>query len=728
MYSIIVFSLLIAAVDAFPASSPQINTAAWSARKSLLTVQGKKWQQGSVVELSDDASGTVLDTVTADKKGRWKLVIANLSSVPCRVHAESGEAIAEKDVKNAPYPCTVQINIATWNARRSLLNVQGKNWEQGTVVVLSDSETGAVLDSVTPDRKGKWKFTISDPSSVPCRVRAESGEAIAEQDVKNAPSTCSAQPPPPQTSTKVFAFNDLGMHCYDKDFSIFAILPLFNVLHAQVVQPGSAGSNPRILDNTQAGVKYSAIADTSGSINTTSRNKTNFWDYVLPLFGVSPPVDEGLLGATMPGPQNTPQTLGMFNAQTKWFAATGIPITSQDDNFQLNSYPLMSVQAFNISSAPISQPINVVIPVSDEMHCSTCHATNGDAAESVTAARYSIAAWSANADPELQYRENILILHDAVNGGNLASSTPVLCSSCHYSPALDLSGAGPQGSQAGRMFFSRAIHSRHGRTLSGNLPDATNPAIIPDAGISTCYYCHPGSVTQCLRGAMGSAGIICQNCHGGLIAIAGVFPLAGNGTRIPWVNEPKCQSCHTGDAVDHQGNSIRLLQAYDPADPAATPTPATNKRFAEQDNTLFKDSVGHGGMACEACHNGPHAIWPVGNPQANDNVAAVQLQGHAGTIIECTTCHADSLQLTVNGPHGMHNVNDSRWNENHRSFYRQNSAACEACHGLALEGTVLSRAAADRQLVGDDNRNVLVTKGTQVSCTLCHENPLNGGD
>ncbi len=60
--------------------------------------------------------------------------------------------------------------------------------------------------------------------------------------------------------------------------------------------------------------------------------------------------------------------------------------------------------------------------------------------------------------------------------------------------------------------------------------------------------------------------------------------------------------------------------------------------------------------------------------------------------------------------------------------YRGHSGmACEACHGLALEGTVLSRAAADRTLFGDDNRTVSVPKGAQVSCTLCHENPLTGG-
>jgi hypothetical protein len=69
-------------------------------------------------------------------------------------------------------------------------------------------------------------------------------------------------------------------------------------------------------------------------------------------------------------------------------------------------------------------------------------------------------------------------------------------------------------------------------------------------------------------------------------------------------------------------------------------------RFAEEDGKLYRDSVGHGGMACEACHGSTHAEWPVANGKANDNVAAKQLQGHAGPIIECNTCHADGLALT----------------------------------------------------------------------------------
>jgi hypothetical protein len=55
----------------------------------------------------------------------------------------------------------------------------------------------------------------------------------------------------------------------------------------------------------------------------------------------------------------------------------------------------------------------------------------------------------------------------------------------------------------------------------------------------------------------------------------------GSDLREPWVDEPRCESCHTGDAVRHLGDDIRLLQAWDDDIDTATPRLAVNKRFAE---------------------------------------------------------------------------------------------------------------------------------------------------
>jgi hypothetical protein len=606
---------------------------------------------------------------------------------------------------------------ASWNSKNSLLTITGTKWGKYQMVSVSSSSNSSLLGLIKSNKSGSWKLTLKHPVSVPCMVRAESGSSLAETNVKKAPSTCSNDP-----FTIVFAFNNLGMHCYDKDFSVFATLPPFNVVNAQVVRKGVTGSLPQLLDNTQSSVSYSAVADNTGSINTTSLNKTNFWTYMQSLFGVSLPEDVGLLGQKMPGPGNLPQAFSEFDATMQWFTAAGIPIIGRDDMGQPNTYPLMRIQPVDVATTSTLQPIFAVLPASDEMHCSNCHGKGGVAANEATRARYGISAWSASIDQEIQYKENVLILHDAKRTTKLMASKPVLCASCHYSPALDLSNAGPQGSQIGRTMFSLAMHGRHGKTLSENIPDSINLPVIPDTGISTCYSCHPGSVTQCLRGVMGSAGIICQDCHGGLLAVGGAFA-----ARTPWINEPKCQSCHTGDAVNHLGSNIRGTKTYNEADLSAIPIIATNKRFAEEDNKLFRNSRGHSGMACEACHGSTHAEWPVGNAAANDNIASVQLQGHTGPIIECKTCHAGGPPLSIDGPHGLHNINDRNWNGNHDNFFKQNPLLCKACHGVALEGTVLSRAAADRTLFGDDNRSVSVPKGTQVSCTLCHENPLTGG-
>jgi hypothetical protein len=49
--------------------------------------------------------------------------------------------------------------------------------------------------------------------------------------------------------------------------------------------------------------------------------------------------------------------------------------------------------------------------------------------------------------------------------------------------------------------------------------------------------------------------------------------------------------------------------------------------------------------------------------------------------------------------------------------------ACRACHGRNGQGTVLSKASANRTFTVEGGQ-VTLTKGQAVSCTLCHENQL----
>jgi hypothetical protein len=203
--------------------------------------------------------------------------------------------------------------------------------------------------------------------------------------------------------------------------------------------------------------------------------------------------------------------------------------------------------------------------------------------------------------------------------------------------------------------------------------------------------------------------------------------------------------------ADNTGNTdgIRLRQAFRISDPKATPIVPLNTRFAENpipaafgtftnpgagsvpsgaDNPqLYRVSTGHGGVMCEGCHGATHAEFDTDAPAlTNDDVTSVQLQGHAGTISACSTCHGDALDQYqgLGGPHGMHVVGDTSFSDGgHEEIAEDNREACFACHGGSSrrnsQGTVLSRAAVDRTL-SNEGETVTVLKGEPVGCVLCH--------
>lgn len=579
-------------------------------------------------------------------------------------------------------------------------------------------------------------YRVKDPGQDDDNLVVTNGQPI-DLTVSDNPTTPPITTPPtttPPTTTPstlvadnytVLGFNDLGMHCMDSDFSVFSMLPPFNVLNAQVIERDSTGK-PHLADDKNIEVRYSPVADAKGSINSTSLKKTNFWDHAKALFGKDFLPGQGLGGFYLPADTKDPQALH-YNSSQQWFSAPGIPMTPIDDNLQVNPYPLLHVSAVDKKTGTTLVGTDVVIPVSQEFDCKGCHTTG----QVATTKEPGITSWASDTNLDVQSKKNILMLHDYRIGTDLLKNTPVLCASCHYSAALDLSGQGVQGKQVGKPNMSQAIHQYHG--------------FIDDQGTSmeeTCYKCHPGKETQCLRGTMRNAGLECHECHGGMLTVGGKYPLQKGGSldgkndgnqRRPWQDLPRCQSCHTGDALDHlsgkdvtpAADGLRLFQAYKNGDDSASPILATNTRFAETSNSLYRNSKGHGGVACEGCHGSTHAEWAVLKPEANDNVTATQLQGHTGKLIECNTCHkGDSLPLTLAGPHGLHNVGDTKWVDrgSHKQFYQKDPNTCKACHGQNLEGTVLARVAIDRTFKVE-GRDVNLKKDSQVSCDLCHGKP-----
>jgi hypothetical protein len=579
-------------------------------------------------------------------------------------------------------------------------------------------------------------------------------------------------------------------------------------------------------------------------------------------------VQHAMPGITRPYFANNPQRIeehyqnkpffvnfpfGYVADNVNWFEGAGIPYAVYDDFGRENAYPLVRVQA-KTKSGTVLASLDTVLPISGEASCRNCHASTQDvpvspatpnagfATQPLSAAGLPVVA--AFSDPEfgnlppnvsIEYATdiNLLRLHDHKHGaryvnsagaatpcsisavspnGNsncltnkaLVQNKPVVCQTCHYTPALDLAQFGPLGgdprfsdplangrvqrvhaSNSSVMHYYHGTLLRNGQKLFPDMPapvqdssgNITNQAARLAALGQLCYQCHPGNDTKCLRGAMFNGGMLCNDCHGNMQQVGndfsrGVSPSNPNAfklnlgnyynpastqPRVPWANEPGCGSCHTGDALsnltgtagtlanvkDAYGNSdrIRLVQAWRTGDAKATPIVPGNKRFAENtvktafngfanpgagNPKLYRVSTGHGGVFCEGCHGATHAEWPNGNPNANDNVTAKQMQGHTGTVIECSACHGGNFDPRdqLGGPHGMHLVGDTRFSRGgHEDFAEHNLLACATCHGATGQGTVLSRAAVNRTLSGEDGRRVSVAKGQPINCGLCHENP-----
>ena len=512
----------------------------------------------------------------------------------------------------------------------------------------------------------------------------------------------------------LLAWNDLGMHCMDgKDFSVFSILPPYNNLDAQLIKKDGT-SNKHVTSGVT--VTYESIASLNGKYNTTSildsnnNLKTNFWDYVGSLFNTTPANDTGLTGNMTPS--LIPKQLS-YNATHNWWEATGLPLMPYNDDGSKNYYPMVKVTAKDVSGTVLATT-KVVLPISDEMDCKVCHGSASNYANAKPAA-----GWENDANTEKDYKFNILRLHDqkfptAVSDHQNALKTagynnydnaglytsakngnPILCATCHASNALP--GTGITGIKP----LTEAMHSLHANAI-----DPTNgKTLASSTNRSACYRCHPGATTQCLRGAMGKqSNIQCQNCHGNMHAV-------GASGRKGWMDEPNCQACHQAG----QRYTTAVTNST-----TGTLRAAVDTRFATTPNSptsgvsLYRFSTGHGKMQCSVCHGSTHAIYP--SSHTEDNLQSIAVQGHEGTIAECTACHTTTPTTTNGGPHGMHSVGAS-WITNHQDAAKNDKTQCQVCHGTDYKGTFLSKTSMARDFARHYNAKEI------VGCYDCHNGP-----
>ena len=765
-----------------------IEKAEWDAEESQLQVQGKGNKNKSVT-ISNANSGQILGATTTSNKGEWELEIPVLAIVPCQIQAKLDKNIAKKVVEQAPADCDTNSSPPS------------------NMVVLAANDLGmhcADLDYQV--------FSILPPFNV---VHAQ----VLQRGTQN-------------TLPQLLDDSQVDV-VYQATSNPKDPLGKESINTGNNSNNGAKSNFWESLDgsHTIGGLTYRSLypgQDKLGLCDPVTDICPSSLDLFEPLaLDTGLPVPDPVqlpnlvpVQQAMPGISNSPQYFKRFDVdlpffkdfpfggviqEVRWFAADGIPILPKDDNGNLNAFPLMRIQAVAKNTAPTPiAAVDIVVPVASEADCQTCHADPDDFGNGAATRLASVKTYADGTPWEIMRQAsapgpekllnaskiNILRLHDAKQGTYYTSSadgsstpcnngtepaclvnrTPVQCSQCHYSPALDLAQTGPvdepEQGEAGRqqtrhISMSRAMHSHHGQftdlfspMLSPDDPQRTS-AVAQQLLEKSCYQCHPGKKTRCLRGAMAQAGSVCQDCHGDMKQVGNDFSgglPTGDGLdltkRVPWANEPKCQSCHIGDAVTVaklntadfilSASGIRLLQTYQKSVAKQADLPfiaMPQSRFAENEN-LYRLSKGHGGVMCEGCHGSTHAIWPVSPSDnnsatlANDNVAAVDLQGHAGKLIECTTCHeAGSLKPALKGPHGLHPVDDPTWNKKHEDIVEKDRNACRACHGLKGEGTVLARVAADRTLQAkekqpDGSKTIILKQGTIVSCNLCHRNEL----
>lgn len=344
----------------------------------------------------------------------------------------------------------------------------------------------------------------------------------------------------------VFVWNDLGMHCLNPTYDEAVILPPYNTFWAQVVKIG----NPPAIVTDGLTAEYRLLDNT---YSYGKRQYGQFWDNALMLFGIDLPRNEGL-NLDTPSLHNGLQ--GTMVNKGDHFVTNGAPVTPVYDSGTWNPYQVAEITIRNTSGDMVAQT-QATIPTSDEINCSKCHGSQPFA--------------------------DMLQKHDTLHSTTLAADTPVLCASCHGSPALGTVGPGTK-------YLSQAIHAAH----------------VPRG--STCYDCHPGQQTECSRSiAHTAADGNCITCHGAMTQVASSI---STGERTPWASEPKCVTCHTGVAGVDTGQ------------------------------TLYRNATGHGGLYCTACHGSPHAMIP--SLEASDNYQSLQYQSKALSIGSCGVCHSSS--------------------------------------------------------------------------------------
>ncbi|MEW8382652.1 MAG: PKD domain-containing protein, partial [Candidatus Thiodiazotropha taylori] len=305
-----------------------IKKAIWKYEENRLIVKGKGGEDLEVVLMNSATEDVIESVVSKDDDWRFKIKIKDDAEVPCKVSAKRSAdgAMDEMRVKDAPDNCKGDMGggngnmppIAIANGPYSgspgeavdFSSEGSSDPEMGELVYLWDFGDGNTSNDANPSHvyseSGIFQVMLSVKDSEGAATEVitvasiqEGGQPMAVSINSTSQNGIPGEPVPEQplintSDYRVFAVNDLGMHCGDFDTRISSILPPFNVLHATVIRRGlepeilgpddvdvyySAASNPQDpiittgLNSAQSGPVYSSRNTTTGEVF-----KTNFWD------------------------------------------------------------------------------------------------------------------------------------------------------------------------------------------------------------------------------------------------------------------------------------------------------------------------------------------------------------------------------------------------------------------------------------------------------------------
>jgi len=382
----------------------------------------------------------------------------------------------------------------------------------------------------------------------------------------------------------LIGWNDLGMHCANKDFSNLAILPPYNNVTAELIRKGDAGRAPQLVTSGFT-VTYAIPG------NTYSVGKTNFWSYEDKLFGVSLLDHIGLTGNGL---------AGTMSVTGDHYEVSGIPITpyTDADLAKESPYQLALLKAFDAANTLLATT-QCVLPVSNEIGCvsSGCHAS-----------------------------ESALLGSHENEGGFDANARPILCAKCHASNALGMPG------RSGLPSLSLALHDKHKdrtndcykchpgattrclravmyskgmtsqschgslRNVASTIKTGRRPWLDePKCGASSCHGDqHAEESGKLFRQSRGHGGLYCSTCHGSPHAIVPTIEPNDNVQNIALQGYPgvlrDCRVCHgvqPAGAGPH-GVITGIPQAKDTGTPARfLLQPAYPNPFNGQTRILF---------------------------------------------------------------------------------------------------------------------------------------------